>query len=64
MSIVEEHIAELTRTVEDLSDVLARQQGEIAMLTRRVNLLMAREAERETSQGGQVVLADERPPHW
>jgi SlyX protein len=31
----EEHLAHLTRTVEDLSDVVATQAGEIDMLTRR-----------------------------
>ena len=65
MRRLEEQIAHLTRTVEDLSDVIARQETEMAMLTRRVQMLMEREAEREASLGGQVVLGgDERPPHW
>ncbi len=64
MKAIEEQIAHLTRTVDDLSDVVARQETEISMLTRRVQLLMEREAEREASIGGQVVLGDERPPHW
>ena len=64
MSTVEEHIAYLTRTVDDLSEIVARQETEIAMLTRRVQLLMEREAEREASLGGQAVMSDERPPHW
>lgn len=65
MTHLEEQIAHLVRTVEDLSDVVARQETEIAMLTRRVQMLMEREAEREANLGGQVVLGgDERPPHW
>ena len=65
MRRVEEQVAHLIRTVEELSDVIARQETEIAMLTRRVQMLMEREAERETNMGGQVVLGgDERPPHW
>ena len=55
--------AELQRTVEDLSDVVARQEREIATLTRRIGLLMEREAERE-AEGGAIPLADQRPPHW
>jgi len=34
MQQIEERLAHLTRTVEDLSDVAARQQGEIDRLTR------------------------------
>ena len=64
MSNVEEHIAYLTRTVDDLSEIVTRQETEIALLTRRVQLLLEREAERETTLGGQVALGDERPPHW
>lgn len=61
---IEERLAHLMRMVEDLSEVVARQDGEIAVLTRRVEMLMSREAEREMDQGGSVPLADQRPPHW
>ncbi|MFP1643515.1 SlyX family protein [Pontitalea aquivivens] len=60
----EEQIAHLTRTVEDLSDVVARQEVEITRLTRRLGLLLEREAERELDGGGTIPLADQRPPHW
>ncbi len=61
---VEETLAHLVRTVEELSDVVARQDAEIARLTARVEMLMAREAEREAAEGGTVPLADKPPPHW
>ncbi|MEM7074840.1 MAG: SlyX family protein [Pseudomonadota bacterium] len=64
MKQLEEQIAHLTRTVEDLSDVVARQDAAIAMLNRRVQLLMEREAERESNEDAQVVVADISPPHW
>ena len=64
MSQLEEQIAHLTRVVEDLSDVIARQDREIALLTQRVAMLLEREAGREATGGGGVVLGDERPPHW
>ncbi|ABG33510.1 SlyX protein [Roseobacter denitrificans] len=64
MEKLEEQIAHLTRTVEDLSDVVARQESEIAVLTRRVFMLMQREGEREAQGSGSVVLGDERPPHY
>ncbi len=64
MDKLEEQIAHLTRTVEDLSDVVARQEAEIVTLNRRVHMLMQREGEREAAGGGAVVLGDERPPHY
>ena len=59
---IEERIAHLTRMVEDLSDVVARQERDIALLTRRVAMLIEREVDRET--GGGTPAADQRPPHW
>lgn len=64
MTHLEEKIAHLTRTVEDLSEIVARQDAELRLLTARVALLMRREAEREAAEGAVVVLGDERPPHW
>lgn len=61
---LEERIAHLIRQVEELSEVVARQQGELDRLTRRVALLMEREADREYEAGGAVPLADQKPPHW
>lgn len=61
---LEERIAHLLRTVDDLSDTVARQDSDIALLTRRVATLMEREAMREAEGTGGVVLGDERPPHY
>jgi len=63
-TVLEEQLAHLSRMVEELSDVVARQDTEIALLTRRVEMLITREAEREMDQGGSVPLADQKPPHW
>ncbi len=64
MQHLEEQIAHLIRTLDDLSDVVARQENEIAALTRRVAMLMQREGEREASGTGGVAIADEKPPHY
>jgi SlyX protein len=61
---LEEQIAHLTKTVEELSDIVARQETELAVATRRLAMLMEREAGREVDGGGTVPLADQRPPHW
>jgi SlyX protein len=60
--IIEERIAHLTRSVEDLSDVVARQARELDRLTRLVGLLAEREAERESIGGSPEVNV--KPPHW
>ena len=61
---LEETVAHLIRSVEELSDVVAAQGQEIDRLTRRVAMLMAREADREAELGGAIPIADQRPPHW
>jgi len=49
---LETRIAHLMRMVEELSDVVAAQGREIDGLTRRVALLLGREAEREADGAG------------
>ncbi len=61
---LEEQIAHLTRSVEELSDIVARQEVELALASRRLEILMQREASREVDAGGTVPLSDQRPPHW
>lgn len=61
---LEEKIAHLTRTVEDLSDIVARQGQALDLVTRRLRALIEREAGREADGGAQIPLADQRPPHW
>lgn len=62
---LEEQLAHLTKAVDEMSDVVARQDVEIAVLTRRVEMLMSREAERVADgDRGSIPLADQKPPHW
>ncbi|MFP7570128.1 SlyX family protein [Marivita sp. S2033] len=61
---LEEQIAHLSRITDDLSDTVAAQAREIDRLTARVEMLMMREAQRESEGTGGMVLGDERPPHY
>lgn len=61
---LEEELAHQARMIEELSGVVARQDAEIARLTRRVEMLMQRAAEQEVEASGTVPLADQKPPHW
>jgi len=64
MQHLEEQIAHLTRTVDELNAIVIRQHDEIDRLTRRVEMLMQREAERMQEGSGGIILGDERPPHY
>ncbi len=64
MQHLEEQIAHLTRTVDELNEVVTRQQSDIDRLIRRVQRLMEREGQREQTGSGGVILGDERPPHY
>lgn len=64
ITAVEEQTAHLLRAIEELSDVVARQERELERAARRIGMLMEREAERESAGGGSEVSGDQRPPHW
>jgi len=64
ITALEEQAAHLTQVVDDLSEVVARQEIALALMTRRVAMLMERAAEQEVDEGGTVALSDQKPPHW
>lgn len=64
MKHLEEKLAHLERMVDELSDVVSRQEGEISTLKRRVGMLMDREAGREADGRSHVFTGQERPPHY
>jgi SlyX protein len=64
MTEIEEKLAHLTRAVDDLSDVVARQQDVIDQLQKRVQMLMERAAQQESDQGSYIYTGPEKPPHY
>ena len=64
MHHLEEQIAYLTRTVDELNEIVTSQQSDIDLLKRRVQMLMEREAQREAEGSGGAIFGDERPPHY
>lgn len=60
---LEERVAHLIRAVDDLSDIVTAQGKEIDRLSRLVQLLVEREAERE-AMAMEGPAANVRPPHW
>jgi len=61
---LEEQIAHLTKTVDELSEIVARQQKDLDLMRTRMGMLMEAEALRQSDGEGSVPLADQRPPHW
>jgi len=64
MTEIEEKLAHLIRSVDDLSDVVATQQKTIDLLERRVTMLIERAAQQETDQGSYIFTGPEKPPHY
>lgn len=60
---LEERLAHMQRMMDDLSDVLHRQEKEIDWLKRRVHHLVEREAQREYEMM-EAPAANVPPPHW
>jgi len=61
--LIETKLAHVEHTVNELNDVIARQQSEIAMLRARLRQLAERLAGFEAPQGASAT-ADEKPPHY
>jgi SlyX protein len=63
LSALEEKLAFLERAVNDLSDVVTRQQKELDRATDRHQRLIDKLAAME-SDWGPNATADEKPPHY
>jgi len=62
--LLEENYTRLELMLEELNTVITRQDKEISILSRKIELLMVREAQREQEDAGSILLADVKPPHW
>jgi SlyX protein len=64
MTEIEEKLAHLIRMMDDLSDVVAKQQTAIDRMEKRVQMLMERAATQEADQGNYIYTGPEKPPHY
>lgn len=62
ITALEERVAHLLRANDELSEVVARQDREVALLSKQVRFLLEREAQREEMGTGEVPI--DRPPHY
>ena len=58
------HIAHLTRTLDELSDQVARQGDQMDRLNARVQVLIDRLSKHDAGGDSEVPLLEQRPPHW
>ena len=58
LEVLETHLAHVDRALEELSDVVNKQQVQIDQLTRLVKLIANREEQ------GVDVASERLPPHW
>ena len=61
---LEEKLAHLEKTVDELSEVVASQATQIDRMALQLRRLQDQSAAREAEGTGGVILADERPPHY
>ena len=64
IKVLEEKYAQLELMLEELDTVIIRQDKEISVLRKKIELLMVREAERELDDNNSILVADVKPPHW
>ena len=63
IKVLEEKYARLELMLEELDTVIIRQDKEISVLRKKIELLMVREAERELDDNNSILVADVKPPH-
>jgi SlyX protein len=61
---LEEKLAHLEKTVDELSEVVAAQARQIDRMEIQLHRLRDRDAAREAEGTGGIILGDERPPHY
>lgn len=64
IKVLEEKYARLELMLEELDTVIIRQDKEMSVLRKKIELLMVREAERELDDNNSILVADVKPPHW
>jgi SlyX protein len=64
LEAAEVHITHLSRTVEELSDLVANQARQMDRLNARFEALLDRLSKGNDGEDSDVPLLEQRPPHW
>ena len=61
---LEIQLAHVTRTAEELSEIVADQANRLERAEKRIHMLMQRAAEAEAQAMSGIAIGDKPPPHW
>ncbi|MFQ3355964.1 MAG: SlyX protein [Paracoccaceae bacterium] len=63
-TILEEKISHITKTLDELSDVVAHQDSRINKMVIHLERLMKLVTEQGEQDSGGIYLTDSKPPHY
>ncbi len=61
---LEIQLSHITRTAEELSEIVAEQAQRLELAEKRIEMLMQRAAEAEAEAMSGIAVGDKPPPHW
>ncbi len=61
---LEIQLSHVTRTAEELSEIVADQANRLEQAEKRIRMLMQRAAEAEAQAMSGIAVGDNPPPHW
>ncbi len=61
---LEIQLSHVTRTVDELSTIVADQANRLEQAEKRIKMLMQRAAEAEAQAMSGIAVGDKPPPHW
>jgi SlyX protein len=61
---LEIQLSHITRTTEELSEIVAEQAQRLELAEKRIEMLMQRAAEAEAEAMSGIAVGDKPPPHW
>jgi|TARA_B110000305_G_C19461421_1_gene654694 SlyX protein len=62
--IIEEKLSHIMKSLDELSDIVAKHETTITLSTSRIEKLMNMLAEKELESGGAAYFQDDKPPHY
>ena len=62
--IIEEKLSHIMKSLDELSDIVAKHETTISLSASRIEKLMSTLAEKELECGGAAYFQDDNPPHY
>ena len=61
---IEEKLSHIMKSLDELSDIVAKHETTISLSASRIEKLMSTLAEKELESGGAAYFQDDKPPHY